>query len=80
MVSFICGRQFGKVVVSTKNRIDLGLKLPGIPYTDRLVGQGTIIDEQITHRIALSNPDNIDEQVMEWVKMAYRRRKDQTKY
>ena len=75
MVSFICGKQFGKTVVSTKNRIDLGLKLPGAPYTDRLVGHGSMVDEQITHRVELKTPCDIDDQVMEWVKIAYERGK-----
>ena len=76
MVSFICGKQFGKAVVSTKNRIDLGLKLPGTSHTDRLVGHSSIVDEQITNKVELKPPGDLDGQVMEWIKMAYERRKN----
>ena len=75
MVSLICGKQFGKIVVATKSRIDLGLKLPGIEPTKRLLDHGGIVDEQITHRIELTDPGDVDDEVTNWLRKAYERRK-----
>ena len=40
-----------------------------------LIVYGGIVDEQITHRIELTQPEDVDDQVISWLKTAYGRRK-----
>ena len=64
------GRTFASVKPTTRNRVDLGLRLPGVPPGGRLlaardVGSGSTV------RIALTGPDEVDEEVAGLLRRAY---------
>jgi hypothetical protein len=71
-VSFIRKRQFTLVKPATKTRIDLGLKLKGKALTERLESSGPF-GAMCTHRVKLSSIDEIDAELMEWLKEAYQK-------
>jgi Family of unknown function (DUF5990)/Domain of unknown function (DUF5655) len=72
VVSLVSPRRvFAVVKATTKSRVDLGLRLEGVRPAGRLqvarnVGSGTI-----SVRIALTSPDDIDEEVTGWLRRAY---------
>jgi hypothetical protein len=72
-VSFSNGRQFALVQASTKTRVDLGLVLPGTRTTTRLQEAGSFGSGNITHRVALSSPDDVDDRVRAWLQAAFER-------
>jgi hypothetical protein len=62
-------RTFAVVQATTKSRVDLGLRLAGVKPEGRLreaknVGQATV-------RIPLSTPDEVDEEVLDWLRRTY---------
>jgi hypothetical protein len=69
-VSFIGKRQFALIKPATKTRIDLGLKLPGVEITERLEKSGPF-GTMCTHRVQITNIDQIDQQLLSWLKEAY---------
>jgi predicted transport protein len=69
-VSFIGKRQFALIKPATKTRIDLGLKLPGVEITERLENSGPF-GTMCTHRVQITNIDQIDQQLLSWLKQAY---------
>ncbi|MGI9531456.1 DUF5655 domain-containing protein [Lutimonas sp.] len=69
-VSFIRKRQFALVKPATKTRIDLGLKLKGIPVKGRLENSGPF-GTMCTHRVQLTSVDQIDQELKEWLELAY---------
>ncbi|NNE30786.1 MAG: DUF4287 domain-containing protein [Winogradskyella sp.] len=69
-VSVIRKRQFVLVKPATKTRIDLGLKLPNKPTTERLGGSGPF-GAMCTHRVQLHTLNDIDAQLISWMKEAY---------
>ena len=69
-VSLRRSKQFAIIQVSTKNRIDLGLNLKGAEDTQRLEG-GNVFGGMCTHRIRLSEPDEVDDEVAAWLRAAY---------
>jgi len=71
-VSVIRKRQFALIKPATKTRIDLGLKLKDKPTTDRLENSGPF-GSMCTHRVQLLNVDQIDTQLIEWLKEAYQK-------
>jgi predicted transport protein len=70
-VSFGRPKQFALVQPSTKTRVDLGLRLPGSPYTGRLIEAGSFGSGNITHKVALSSPDEVDAELEAWLREAY---------
>jgi hypothetical protein len=72
VVSLVSPRRvFAVVKPTTKSRVDLGLRLEGITPAGRLqvardLGSGTI-----SVRIALTSPDDVDEEVTGWLRRAY---------
>jgi predicted transport protein len=84
-VSFDRARQFALVQASTRTRVDLGVRLDdatatcrqgsppgdGEPGADRLALAGSFGSGNITHRIALSAPQEVDAQVRDWLRAAY---------
>lgn len=62
--------QFALIQPSTKTRIDLGLKLKGVPIKGRLEGSGPF-GAMCTHRIQITNVKDIDKEVRNWLKEAY---------
>jgi hypothetical protein len=69
-VSIIRKKQFTLIKPATKTRIDLGLKLKGKAIGDRLEGSGPF-GSMCTHRVKISNIDQIDKELKEWIKEAY---------
>lgn len=63
-------KQFALIQPSTKTRIDLGLKLPGKDLTDRLENSGPF-GTMCTHRVRLESGDDIDAEVLGWLREAY---------
>ena len=69
-VSLIRKRQFTLIKPATKTRIDLGLKLPGKKLTQRLGNSGPF-GTMCTHRVQISSLDQIDNELIAWIKEAY---------
>jgi hypothetical protein len=63
---------FAELKPSTRTRIDLGLALRDTPFTDRLLDTGGRAKKnRITHRIAITRLDDIDDEVKRWLRAAY---------
>jgi len=73
-VSIIRKRQFVLIKPATKTRIDLGFKLKDQPITERLENSGPF-GTMCTHRVKLSNKDEVDHELKEWIKEAYEKSK-----
>lgn len=71
-VSIIRKRQFALIKPATKTRIDLGLKLKDKPYTERLENSGPF-GTMCTHRVKISSVDQIDDELIVWLKEAYQK-------
>ncbi|WP_109301811.1 DUF4287 domain-containing protein [Aquimarina sp. AU474] len=69
-VSMIRKKQFALIKPATKTRIDLGLKLKDKPITNRLENSGPF-GSMCTHRVKLSNIEDIDDELIKWLKEAY---------
>jgi hypothetical protein len=71
-VSLIRTKQFALIKPATKTRIDLGLKLKGIAVENRLEDSGPF-GSMCTHRIQLKNINDIDDEVIQWLSLAYKK-------
>lgn len=70
LVSLVTPRRtFAVVRATTKNRVDLGLRLDSTPPGGRLLAARDI--GAATVRIALSAPDDLDEEALGWLRRAY---------
>jgi predicted transport protein len=69
-VSLRRSKQFAIVQASTRTRVDLGLNLKGESPPERLEG-GNVFGGMCTHRIKLTDPEEVDGLVKEWLKKAY---------
>ena len=69
-VSVIRKRQFVLIKPATKTRIDLGLKLPEKPTTDRLGDSGPF-GTMCTHRVQLTSVNDVDDELISWMNEAY---------
>ncbi|MCG2431026.1 DUF4287 domain-containing protein [Aequorivita xiaoshiensis] len=69
-VSIIRKRQFVLIKPATKTRIDLGFKLKDKPTTERLENSGPF-GTMCTHRVKISEPNEIDSELKKWIKEAY---------
>lgn len=69
-VSLRTKKQFALIQPTTKTRIDLGLKLKGHPIEGRLEASGPF-GTMCTHRIQLTDVSQIDQEVIDYMKMAY---------
>lgn len=69
-VSIIRKKQFALIKPATKTRIDLGLKLKDKPTTDRLENSGPF-GTMCTHRVKLSDANQVDSELKEWLNEAY---------
>ncbi len=63
-------KQFGLIQPSTKTRVDVGLNLPGAKSTKRLEKSGSF-NAMVSHRIRLSNVQDVDDQLIDWLRKAY---------
>lgn len=64
-------RTFAAVQATTKSRVDLGLRLDGVEPAGRVLPAKNIASGTINLRIALSGPDDVDDEVIGWLKRAY---------
>ncbi|WP_372973813.1 DUF4287 domain-containing protein [Muriicola sp.] len=69
-VSFVRKKQFALISPATKTRLDLGLKLPGYPTTNRLENSGPF-GTMCTHRVRLEQSGDVDQELKDWLKDAY---------
>jgi hypothetical protein len=63
-------KQFAIIQPSTKTRVDLGLNLKGVDSTERLEG-GVVFGGMCTHRIRLTSPSEVDDEVVAYLNQAY---------
>lgn len=63
-------KQFGLVQPSTKTRVDVGIQLKGKAPTKRLEASGSF-NAMVSHRVRLSEPAEVDEQLVGWLREAY---------
>ena len=71
-VSIIRKRQFLLIKPATKTRIDLGFKLKDYPVGERLGNSGPF-GTMCTHRVQLSDAEQIDAELIQWMQEAYQR-------
>jgi hypothetical protein len=69
-VSLRRNKQFALIQPSTKDRMDIGLNLRGIPVKGRLQDSGSF-GGMCTHRVSLSTKAEFDEEVLNWLRQAY---------
>jgi Domain of unknown function (DUF5655)/Domain of unknown function (DUF4287) len=63
-------KQFAMIQPTTATRIDLGLILKDVPATERLESAASF-NALFTHRVRVSTINDVDEQVINWLKQAY---------
>ena len=63
-------RTFARIVPTTKDRVDLGLRLEGEKSSGRL--RPSRIHETMPLQIGLTSPKEVDAEVTRWLKRAYR--------
>jgi len=69
-VSLRRNKQFALVQPSTKDRVDLGLNLKGVPAGPRLEAAGSF-NAMVSHRVRLSKKADVDSELERWLKQAY---------
>ncbi|MBI1407382.1 MAG: DUF4287 domain-containing protein [Caulobacter sp.] len=69
-VSLRRGKQFATLHPSTASRFDLGLALKGVEPAGRLEAAGSW-NGMVSHRVRLENVDEVDAEVLGWLKAAY---------
>jgi hypothetical protein len=62
-------RTFARVQPTTKNRVDLGLRLEGLKPGGRL--QPSKIHETMPLQISLTSADDVDAEVLDWLQRTY---------
>ncbi len=71
-VSLRRNKQFAIVQPSTKTRVDVGINLKGDEPTDRLEASGSF-NSMVSHRVRLTAVDQVDAELISWLKEAYDR-------
>jgi hypothetical protein len=69
-VSLRRNKQFGLIQPSTKTRVDVGINLKGAEPTERLEASGSF-NAMVSHRVRLAGPDEVDSELVGWLKEAY---------
>jgi hypothetical protein len=65
---------FAQIKPTTRTRIDLGLALKGVDSPPRLIDTGGAAKgDRITHRIPIASLDEIDDEAVTWIRIAYER-------
>ncbi len=64
-------RAFAAVRATTKNRVDLGLRLDDTRPGGRLLAAGNVGGGGVTVRVALSRPEDVDDEVRDLMRRAY---------
>ncbi|MFK8016559.1 MAG: DUF4287 domain-containing protein [Gammaproteobacteria bacterium] len=63
-------KQFGLIQPSTKTRVDVGMNLGAAKSTKRLEKSGSF-NAMVSHRVRIESVDDIDQQLIGWLKKAY---------
>jgi len=63
-------KQFAMIQPTTATRIDVGLILKDVPATERLESAASF-NALFTHRVRVNTIDDVDAQVIAWLKQAY---------
>ncbi len=66
---FVRKRQFAAIQASTKTRVDLGLRFKQAPDSDLL--STSSLPGQSTHKLGLTSPEQITDEVRELIRLAY---------
>jgi hypothetical protein len=69
-VSLRRNKQFAIIQPSTATRVDVGINLKGTVPTERLEISGSF-NAMVSHRVRLSKPDDVDAELLAWLKRAY---------
>jgi hypothetical protein len=64
-------RTFASIQATTRNRIDIGLRLDGMAPEGRLEPAKSIGQSSMTHKVALSAPEDLDAEAIGWLRRAY---------
>jgi hypothetical protein len=64
------GRKFAILQPSTSDRFDIGIKLKSAAPTERFEAAGAW-NNMVTHRVRISDPAQIDGEVLAWLRRAY---------
>lgn len=64
-------RTFASIEPTTRSRVDLGLRLDDQPATGRLEIAKSLGQSQMTHRIGIAAVDDIDDDVLGWLRTAF---------
>lgn len=70
-VSLLRDNQKFGIVQVTGDRLDIGIKLRGVEPTTRLAPAGAW-NAMVTHRVQISEPQQLDEEVLGWLQRAYK--------
>jgi hypothetical protein len=63
------GRKFA-IVQPSASAMDVGFKRKGVPATERFTDSGAW-NAMVTHRLRVTDPGQVDAEVVEWLKAAY---------
>ncbi len=69
-VSLLKGKKKFAIIGATADRMDIGLKLKGVEPGGRLQAAGSW-NSMVTHRVRISDPKQVDREVLTWLKNAY---------
>jgi Domain of unknown function (DUF4287)/Domain of unknown function (DUF5655) len=69
-LSLLRGRRKFAILQTTADRLDIGIKLKGVAPAGRLEAAGSW-NAMVTHRLRISNPKQIDKELLAWLKQAY---------
>src|SRR6185437_9966034 len=64
-------RAFAAIRATTRDRVDLGLRLDDARPGGRLLAAGNVGGGGVTVRVALTSPDDVDEEVRDLMRRAY---------
>jgi hypothetical protein len=70
-VSLRRSKQFA-LIQPAASRVDVGIKVPGTPATKRLEESGSF-NAMVTHRVRVASPDEVDDQLVGWLREGYNR-------
>lgn len=71
-VGLVRNKIFAVIAPSTSARLDLGLKLPGKEQGVRLAEARGFGSGSITHKVALTSVEDVDDEVVGWLREAYK--------
>jgi hypothetical protein len=64
------GRKFAILQPSSSERLDIGIKLKGVPTDERFEPAGGW-NAMVTHRARINDPTQIDREIVAWLRRAY---------